>query len=64
MQAAPLFVDTRLEEIRRRLLTHYGQLPEREVWDPLKQFVYSLLSSRTKTAGYPSGGAVARGTLR
>ena len=49
MQAAPLFVDTRLEEIHRRLLKHYGRQPDREVWDPLKQFVYSLLSSRTKT---------------
>jgi endonuclease III len=49
MQAAPLFVDTRLEEIHRRLLTSYGKPPEREVWDPLKQFIYSLLSSRTKT---------------
>ena len=49
VQAAPLFVDTRLEEIHRRLLTHYGRPAEREVWDPLKQFIYSLLSSRTKT---------------
>jgi endonuclease-3 len=49
MQAAPLFVDTRLEEIHRRLLKHYGRPPDREVWDPLKQFIYSLLSSRTKT---------------
>jgi endonuclease III len=45
----PLFVDTRLEEIHRRLLEFYGRPPEREVWDPLKQFIYSLLSSRTKT---------------
>lgn len=44
-----LFVDTRLEEIHRRLREFYGQPPEREVWDPLKQFIYSLLSSRTKT---------------
>jgi endonuclease III len=49
MQAAPLFVDTRLEEIHRRLLAHYGKPLAREVWDPLKQFIYSLLSSRTKT---------------
>ena len=49
MQAAPLFVDTRLEEIHRRLFKHYGRPPDREVWDPLKQFIYSLLSSRTKT---------------
>jgi endonuclease III len=49
MQAAPLFVDTRLVEIHHRLLVCYGRPPEREVWDPLKQFIYSLLSSRTKT---------------
>jgi endonuclease-3 len=49
MQAAPLFVDTRLKEIHRRLFKHYGRPPDREVWDPLKQFIYSLLSSRTKT---------------
>jgi endonuclease-3 len=49
MPVTPLFVDTRLEEIHRRLLKHYGRPPEREVWDPLKQFIYSLLSSRTKT---------------
>jgi endonuclease-3 len=44
-----LFEDTRLEEIHRRLLRFYGKPPERNVWDPLKQFIYSLLSSRTKT---------------
>lgn len=50
MQAAPLlFPDSRLEEIHRRLLSFYGQPPARDVWDPLKQFIYSLLSSRTKT---------------
>jgi endonuclease-3 len=49
MEAAPLFPDTRLVEIHRILLQHYGQPPEREAWDPLKQFIYSLLSSRTKT---------------
>ena len=49
MQATPLFVDTRLQEIHRRLLEYYGQPMERDAWGPLKQFVYSLLSSRTKT---------------
>jgi endonuclease-3 len=49
MQAAPLFPDPRLVEIHGRLLAFYGQPEEREVWDPLKQFIYSLLSSRTKT---------------
>jgi endonuclease III len=49
MQAAPLFRDTRLEEVHRRLLQHYGAPPARELWDPLTQFIYSMLSSRTKT---------------
>jgi endonuclease III len=49
MQATPLFTDTRLIEIHRRLLARYGQPPEQDVWNPLKQFIYSLLSSRTKT---------------
>jgi len=49
MHAAPLFPDSRLEEIHHRLLAFYGQPPARDVWDPLKQFIYSLLSSRTKT---------------
>jgi endonuclease-3 len=49
MHAAPLFPDSRLPEIHRRLLAFYGQPPDRDVWDPLKQFIYSLLSSRTKT---------------
>src|ERR1700744_4378824 len=44
-----LFEDPRLEEIHRRLLGFYGRPPERDVWNPLKQFIYSLLSSRTKT---------------
>jgi endonuclease III len=44
-----LFTDTRLEEVHLRLLSYYGRPAEREVWDPLKQFIYSLLSSRTKT---------------
>ena len=49
MQAGPLFPDSRLQEIHHRLLAFYGKPPERDQWDPLKQFVYSLLSSRTKT---------------
>ena len=44
-----LFEDPRLGEIHRLLLAFYGKPPERLVWDPLKQFIYSLLSSRTKT---------------
>jgi endonuclease III len=49
MQFAPLFTDARLVEVHGRLLAHYGRPAERNVWDPLKQFIYSLLSSRTKT---------------
>ncbi len=57
MQPVPLFVDgakpaadPRIEEVQRLLLEHYGVPPAREPWDPLTQFIYSLLSSRTKTA--------------
>lgn len=39
----------RLPHIHRLLLKHYGKPPERELWDPLTQLIYSLLSSRTKT---------------
>jgi endonuclease III len=49
MRVTPLFPDTRLVEIHGRLLARYGQPAARDVWDPLKQFIYSLLSSRTKT---------------
>ena len=31
------------------LLAAYGRPPEREYWDPLRQLVYSMLSSRTHT---------------
>src|ERR1700730_3833758 len=41
--------DDQLPHIHRLLLGHYGQPQPREPWDPLKQFIYSLLSSRTKT---------------
>ncbi len=41
--------DDRLPHIHRLLLGHYGQPKPREPWDPLKQFIYSLLSTRTKT---------------
>jgi endonuclease-3 len=44
-----LFVDRRLEEVHERLLAYYGRPAERDVWDPLTQFIYSMLSSRTKT---------------
>jgi endonuclease-3 len=39
----------KLPHIHRLLLGHYGQPAPREPWDPLTQFIYSLLSSRTKT---------------
>ena len=41
--------DDRLPHIHRLLLGYYGQPKPREPWDPLMQFIYSLLSSRTKT---------------
>jgi endonuclease-3 len=40
----------KLPHIHRLLLKHYGELPARTPWDPLTQFIYSLLSARTKTA--------------
>jgi endonuclease-3 len=52
MQPEPLFPvppDPRILELDALLLAHYGQPPARELWDPLTQFIYSLLSSRTKT---------------
>ena len=52
MQPEPLFPqppDPRILEVQARLLAHYGKPPERVPWDPLTQFIYSLLSSRTKT---------------
>ena len=39
----------KLPHIHRLLLGYYGQPKPRELWDPLTQFIYSLLSSRTKT---------------
>lgn len=40
----------KLPHVHRLLLKHYGQPPARTPWDPLTQFIYSLLASRTKTA--------------
>jgi endonuclease-3 len=48
----PLFQpppDPRLREIHQILLEHYGKPKPRDPWDPLTQFIYSILSSRTKT---------------
>ena len=39
----------KLPRIHRLLLGYYGQPAPREPWDPLTQFIYSLLSARTKT---------------
>jgi endonuclease-3 len=53
MHPAPLFpqpADPRLPELHRLLLERYGTPPPRQPWDPLTQFIYSLISSRTKTA--------------
>lgn len=38
----------KLPHIHRLLLGYYGEPKPREPWDPLTQFIYSLLSSRTK----------------
>ena len=40
----------KLPHIHRLLLGFYGQPQPRDMWDPLTQFIYSLLSARTKTA--------------
>jgi endonuclease-3 len=45
----PLFEDTRLQDLHQALLDAYGPPPERTCWSPLRQLVYSMLSSRTKT---------------
>ena len=45
----PSLPDPRLPEIHAILLERYGPVPPREVWDPLTQLIYSILSSRTKT---------------
>jgi endonuclease-3 len=53
MASAPLFPtvdDNRLPVLHQLLLDHYGPPPPRQPWDPLTQFIYSLLSSRTQTA--------------
>jgi endonuclease-3 len=39
----------KLPHIHRLLLGYYGQPKPRELWDPLTQLIYSLLSERTKT---------------
>ncbi len=45
----PQAPDPRILEVQRLLLQRYGEPKPREPWDPLTQFIYSLLSSRTKT---------------
>jgi endonuclease-3 len=39
----------RLPHIHRLLLGYYGEPPVRERWDPLTQFIYSVLAARTRT---------------
>ncbi len=39
----------KLPHVHRLLLGYFGEPPRREPWDPLSQFIYSLLSSRTKS---------------
>ncbi len=39
----------KLPHLHRLLLGYYGTPPPRVPWDPLTQFIYSLLSARTKT---------------
>ena len=39
----------RLPHLHRLLLGYYGRPAPRVPWDPLTQFIYSLLSARTKT---------------
>ncbi len=41
--------DDRLAHIHRLLLGYFGQPEMRDPWDPLSQFIYSLISPRTKT---------------
>jgi endonuclease-3 len=41
--------DDRLAHIHRLLLGYFDRPPAREIWDPLTQFIFSLLASRTKT---------------
>ena len=41
--------DPRLPQLHALLLERYGRPAPRVPWDPLTQFIYSLLSSRTKT---------------
>lgn len=48
--AAPPRVDPdRLPHVHRLLLGRYGEQPLRERWDPLSQFIYSVLAARTRT---------------
>ncbi len=44
-----LFGDDRLQQLHDVLVGAYGKPDERVCWNPLRQLVYSVLSSRTKT---------------
>jgi endonuclease-3 len=45
----PVPPDPRILEFDARLERFFGKPAPRDVWNPLDQFIYSLLSSRTKT---------------
>ncbi len=49
MDLFPPHPDPRILALQQTLLDYYGPPPPRVPWDPLTQFIYSLLSSRTKT---------------
>ena len=45
----PAIDPDRLPHIQRLLLGYYGEPAMRERWDPLTQFIYSVLAARTRT---------------
>ena len=46
---APAVDPDRLPHVHRLLLGYYGEVELRERWDPLTQFIYSVLAARTRT---------------
>jgi endonuclease-3 len=51
LEPAPLTPEQadKIPHLHRLLLGYYGEPKRRELWDPLTQLIYSILSSRTKT---------------
>lgn len=45
----PALSPDRIVRVHELLLAHYGEQPLRERWDPLTQFIYSVLAARTRT---------------